>query len=103
MALWAHHCLWNRFLVASQSVLDLLLCAKYLFVAARISVDGQTSLLVGYRSGAKRCWIERGQAKSAPGYFVRRRYAACPVDSCRSLHCVGQSTMRLTRRPRYDC
>ena len=36
MALWEHHCLRNRFLVASQSVRDLLLCAKYLFVAARV-------------------------------------------------------------------
>jgi hypothetical protein len=36
MALWEHHCLRNRFLVASQFVRDLLFCAKYLFVAARV-------------------------------------------------------------------
>ena len=28
----------NRFLVASQSVRDLLLCAKYLFVAAMVAI-----------------------------------------------------------------
>jgi len=66
---------------------------------SRVSVDGQTSILVGYRSGAKRRQVETDQAQSAPGYFVRRRYSACPVDSCRSIHSVGQSTMRLMRRP----
>src|SRR5262249_13920284 len=92
MALREHHCLRNRFLVASQSVRDLLLCAKYLFVTARVWVDGQTSLLVGYRSRAKRCWIETfGQ--SASGCFVRRWHFACSVDSCRSIYSVGQPTM----------
>src|SRR5262249_2623370 len=92
MALREHHCLRNRFLVASQSVRDLLFCAKHLFVAARVSADGQTSLLVGSRSGAKRRWIETfGQ--SASGSLVRRRYSACPVDSCRIASSVGQPTM----------
>ena len=53
---------------------------------------GQTSLLVGYRSGAKRRWIEAGRG-SASGYFVRRRYSAGGVDSCRIVYLVGQPTM----------
>ena len=53
---------------------------------------GQTSLLVGYRSGAKRRWIEAGRG-SASGHFVRRRYSACGVDSCRIVYLVGQPTM----------
>src|SRR5262249_31311444 len=92
MALREHHCLRNRFLVASQPVRDLLLCAKYLFVAARVSVDGQPSLLVGSRSGAERRWIE-GARSTEPGSLVRRRYSACPVDSCRNVYSVGQPTM----------
>jgi hypothetical protein len=35
---------------------------------------GQTSLLVGSWSSAERRWVERGQAQSALGCFVRRRY-----------------------------
>jgi hypothetical protein len=34
-ALWEHHCPRDRFLVGSQSVRDLLFCAKDLFFAAR--------------------------------------------------------------------
>src|SRR5215813_14140135 len=83
MALWEHPCLRNRFLVASQSVRDLLFCAKHLFVAPRVSVDGQTSLLVGHRRSAERRWIETfGQ--SASGSFVRRRYSACLVQKMHS-------------------
>ena len=85
--------LLSRFLVASQPVRNLLICAKHLFVAAMVSVDGQPSLLVGSRSSAERRWIERGQARSALGYFVRRRYSPCSVDSCRSIYSVGQPTM----------
>jgi len=33
----------NRFLVASQSVRDLLLCAKYLFIAAMVNCPGRGS------------------------------------------------------------
>src|SRR5262249_5416271 len=58
-----------------------------------VSVDGQTSLLVGSRSGAERRWVERNQAQSASGCFVRRRYSACPVDSCRIVYFVGQPTV----------
>jgi hypothetical protein len=54
---------------------------------------GQTSVLVGYRSGAKGRWIERSQAQPALGCFARRRYSACDVDSCRSFYFVGQPTM----------
>src|SRR5215470_9362303 len=54
---------------------------------------GQTSLLVRSRSGAKKRWIERSQAQSALGCFARRRYSACPVDSCRSVCLVGEPTM----------
>jgi hypothetical protein len=82
----------NRSLVASQSVRDLLLCAKYLFVAARVSLDGQPSLLVGSRSGAERRWIE-GARSTEPSSLVRCRYSACPVDSCRNVYSVGQPTM----------
>src|SRR5262249_17255235 len=82
----------NRSLVGSRPCKDLLFCAKHLFVAARESVDGQTSLLVGYRSGAERRWIE-AFGQSASGSFVRRRYSACPVDSCRIVSSVGQPTM----------
>src|SRR6516162_1309444 len=75
-------CIWltqrrtsaSRFLVASQSVRDLLLCAKYLFVAARVSVDGQPPLLAGHRSGAERRWIEQADGSSELGCFVRRRF-----------------------------
>ena len=86
------HDVFDRFLVASQSVRDLLLCAKYLFIAARVSVDGQPSLLVGSRSGAKRRWIETFD-QSASDSFVRRRYSACPIDSCRNVYSVGQPAM----------
>src|SRR6516165_3685455 len=58
-----------------------------------VSVDGQSSLLVGSRSGAERRWVERDQAQSTLGYFVRRRYSACPVDSCRIVYLVGQPTV----------
>src|SRR5262249_6027153 len=85
--------LLSRFLVALPPVRALLLCAKHLFVAARVSVDGQSSLLVGSRGGAERRGVERDQAQSALGYFVRRRYSACPVDSCGSIYFVGQPTM----------
>src|SRR6516165_7481877 len=81
--------LLSRFLVASQPVRDLLLCAKHLFFAARVSVDGQSSLLVGSWSGAERRWIE-GARSTEPGSLVRRRYSACPVDSCRNVYSVGQ-------------
>src|SRR5262249_6260597 len=81
------------FLVASAPVRDLLLCAKHLFNAARVAVDGQTSLLVGHRSGAKRCWIEAARS-TEPGSLVRRRYSACPVDSCRNVYSVGQPKMK---------
>src|SRR5215467_12852271 len=62
-------------------------------------VDGQTSLLVGHRSGAERRWIEAARS-TEPGSLVRRRYSACPVDSCRNVYSVSQSTMRLMRRSR---
>src|SRR5262245_18387976 len=45
---------------------------------------GQTSLLVGSRSGAERRWIETARS-TEPGSLVRRRYSACPVDSCRNV------------------
>src|SRR5262249_55715938 len=102
MALREHHCLRNRFLVASQPVRDLLLCAKYLFVAARVSVDGQPSLLVGSRSGAERRWIE-GARSTEPGSLVRRRYSACPVDSCRNVYSVGQPAMSPCGRQQRKC
>jgi hypothetical protein len=59
---------------------------------------GQTSLLVGHRSGAESRWVERGQAPSALGCFARRRYSACSVDSCRSFYFVGQPTMRFIQQ-----
>src|SRR5262249_8681009 len=40
---------------------------------------GQTSVLVGSWSGAKRRWIERSQAQSALGCFARRRYSLIAV------------------------
>src|SRR6516225_102755 len=58
---------------------------------------GQTSLLVGPRSSAERRCIEGGQAQSASGYFVRRRYSACSIDSCRIVYFVGQPTMNWRR------
>jgi len=72
-------CIWltqrrtlaSRFLVASQPVRDLLLCAKDLFIAAMVSVDGQPSLLVGSRSCAERRWIEQADGSSELGCFVR--------------------------------
>src|SRR6516162_8441957 len=79
--------------VALFPVRDLLLCAKDLFVAARVSVDGQPSLLVGSRSGAERRWVE-GARSTEPGSLVRRRYSACPVDSCRNVYSVGQPALR---------
>src|SRR5215831_7545425 len=54
---------------------------------------GQTSVLVGARSGAKRRWIERSQAQSALGCFAPRRYSDCGVDWRRSVSSVGQPTM----------
>jgi hypothetical protein len=54
---------------------------------------GQSSLLVGHRSGAKGRWIEAHQA-SALGSFVDRRYSGCTVDSCRNVFPVGQPTMK---------
>src|SRR5215831_7091204 len=62
-------------------------------------VDGQTSLLVGHRSGAERRWIEAARS-TEPGSLVRRRYSACPVDSCRNVYSVGQPAMRLMQRSR---
>src|SRR5215475_6049643 len=70
---------------------------RWWLVESKVRVDGQTSLLVGHRSGAERRWIERGQAYSASGYFARRRYSACPVDSCRNVYSVGQPTMNWRR------
>src|SRR5262249_9040645 len=43
-----------------------------------------------------------GAAQNAAG-LPGRRYSACRVPSCRSVSSVGQSTMRLMRRARYDC
>src|SRR5262245_18277591 len=67
-------------------------------VESEVRVDGQTSLLVGHRSGAERRWIERGQAQSASGYYVRRRYSDCGVDSCRSFCLDGQPAMRFIQQ-----
>ena len=53
MALWEHHCLRSRFLVASQSVWDLLLCAKYLFIAARDRSMGNLLFWLGLGAAQK--------------------------------------------------
>src|SRR5262249_56210095 len=71
---------------------------RWWLVESKVRVDGQTSLLVGHRSGAERRWIERGQAQSASGYCVRRRYSDCGVDSCRSFCLVGQPAMRFIQQ-----
>jgi hypothetical protein len=65
----------------------------------RLSGDAgeQPSLLVGYRSGAERRWIEVYRA-SALGCFVRCRYSDCGVDRCRSFYIAGQPTVRIMRR-----
>jgi hypothetical protein len=54
---------------------------------------GQTSVLVGSRSGAKRCWIEGSPAEAALACFARRRCSGCGVDWRRSVSSVGQPTM----------
>src|SRR5215813_2135314 len=51
--------------------------------------DGQTCLLVGPWSGAKRRWIEAAR-RPALGCFVRRRYSDCGVDRRRNVSSVGQ-------------
>jgi hypothetical protein len=53
MALWEHHCLRNRFLVASQPVRDLLLCAKHLFNAARDRSMGNLLFWLGLGAAQK--------------------------------------------------
>jgi hypothetical protein len=56
---------------------------RWWLVESKVRVDGQTSLLVGHRSGAERRWIERGQAQSASGYCVRRRGCSETRDESR--------------------
>src|SRR5262249_35748593 len=68
----------------------------------RARFDGQASLLVGHRSSAERRWIERGQAHSASGYCVRRRYSACPADSCRNVSFARPTTMRAALKEAGD-
>src|SRR5215510_8939343 len=58
---------------------------------------GQTSLLVGHRSSAERRWIEAARS-TEPGSLVRRRYSACPVDSCGNVYSVGQPKMNWRSR-----
>src|SRR5260370_18871360 len=79
--------------MASRSIAGPKTNAAACFLRGNASVDGQTSLLVGYRSCAERRKVERGKAQSGSGYVVRRRCSACSVDSCRSFCFVGQPTM----------
>jgi hypothetical protein len=51
---------------------------------------GQTSFLVGPRSGAERCWIEAYRA-SQLGCVTRCRCAGCGGDDCRNVSSVSQS------------
>src|SRR5262249_18068133 len=65
--------------------------------------DGQTSLLVGYRSSAEKRWIERGQAQPPSGHFDRRRYSGCGLGSCRNVSSVGRpKTMKVTKVVQYS-
>src|SRR5262249_35195886 len=54
---------------------------------------GQTSVLVGTRSGAKGRWIERSQCQSTLACFARCRYSDCGVDWRPSVSSVGQPTI----------
>jgi hypothetical protein len=51
---------------------------------------------------AERRWIEQAHGSSALGYFVRRRYSACPVDSCRNVSFARPTTMRAALKEAGD-
>jgi len=60
-------------------------------------VNGQSSVLVGYRSSAERRWIE-AYRQTALGSVVCRRYFGYGVDNCRNVSSVGQpETISLTQ------
>src|SRR5262249_12518245 len=56
----------------------------------------------GIGAAAERRWAERDQAQSALGYFVRRRYSACPVDRCRNVSFARPTTMRAALKEAGD-
>ena len=59
---------------------------------------GQTSVLVGYRSGAKGRWIQAYGA-SQLDYVTRGRCAGCGDDDCRNVSSVGQSEIVMLGPP----